>query len=122
MKRDDGSYSCDAWSKPEAPCTREPQVYGQTSLADIDQNSATCHGVAGHELETFSIERDEGRWSIVLQQQGTQAALLIINLGPTPIPASLSVMRFWRWGPAIEVHLSNIYLLPRAVSAPVISR
>ena len=78
------------------PGTREPQVYGQTSLAEIDHELRQRAMVAKHELETFQSNH-EGALVDCIQQRGTQAALLIINPGPTRIPALLSVMQFWRW-------------------------
>ena len=53
--------------------TREPQVYGQTSLAEIDQELRQRAMAAGHELETFQSNH-EGALVDCIQQRGTQAA------------------------------------------------
>ena len=76
--------------------TREPQVYGQTSLAEIDQELRQRAMAAGHELETFQSNH-EGRWSIVFSNGDAGGSAHHQSLGPTRIPALLSVMPFWRW-------------------------
>ena len=89
--------------------TREPQVYGQTSLAAIDQELQQRATAAGHELETFQSNH-EGALVDCIQQRGMQAALLIINPGAythTSIAIRDAILAVGV--PMIEVHLSNIY-------------
>lgn len=89
--------------------TREPQVYGQTSLAEIDQELRQRATAAGHELETFQSNH-EGALVDCLQQRGTQAALLIINPGAyTHTSIALRDAILAVGVPVIEVHLSNIH-------------
>jgi len=89
--------------------TREPQVYGQTSLADIDQELRQRAMAAGHELETFQSNH-EGALVDCIQQRGTQAAVLLINPGAythTSVAIRDAILAVGL--PVIEVHLSNIY-------------
>jgi 3-dehydroquinate dehydratase-2 len=89
--------------------TREPQVYGQTSLVEIDQELQQCALAAGHELETFQSNH-EGALVDCIQQRGTQAALLILNAGAythTSIAIRDAILAVGV--PVIEVHLSNVY-------------
>ena len=89
--------------------TREPQVYGQTSLAEIDHELQQRAMAAGHELETFQSNH-EGALVDCIQQRGTQAALLIINPGAythTSIAIRDAILGVGL--PVIEVHLSNIH-------------
>ena len=88
---------------------REPQVYGQTSLAEIDQDLRQRAMAAGHELESFQSNH-EGALVDCIQQWGTQAALLIINPGAyTHTSVAIRDAILAVGVPVIEVHLSNIY-------------
>jgi 3-dehydroquinate dehydratase-2 len=89
--------------------TREPEVYGQTSLAEIDHELRQRAMAAGHALETFQSNH-EGALVDCIQQQGPQSALLIINPGAythTSIAIRDAILAVGL--PVIEVHLSNIY-------------
>ena len=89
--------------------TRDPEVYGQTSLAEINQDLLQRATLAGHELETFQSNH-EGALVDCIQQRGTQAALLIINPGAythTSIALRDAILAVDI--PVIEVHLSNIH-------------
>src|SRR5919197_3252341 len=89
--------------------TREPQVYGQTSLAEINRDLLQRATAAGYELETFQSNH-EGALVDCIQQRGAQAALLIINPGAythTSIAIRDAILAVDL--PVIEVHLSNIH-------------
>ena len=89
--------------------TREPQIYGQTSLAEINQDLLQRATGAGYELETFQSNH-EGTLVDCIQQRGAQAALLIINPGAythTSIAIRDAILAVGL--PVIEVHLSNIH-------------
>src|SRR5262249_48031821 len=89
--------------------TREPQVYGQTSLAEINQDLLQRATMAGYELETFQSNH-EGSLVDCIQQRGAQAALLIINPGAythTSVAIRDAILAVGI--PVIEVHLSNIH-------------
>lgn len=89
--------------------TREPQVYGRTMLAEINQDLLQRATAAGYDLETFQSNH-EGALVDCIQQRGTQAALLIINPGAythTSVAIRDAILAVGI--PVIEVHLSNIY-------------
>lgn len=88
--------------------TREPQVYGQMALAQIDHELQQRATAAGHEVETFQSNH-EGALVDCIQQRGAQAALLIINPGAythTSIALRDAILAVDI--PVIEVHLSNV--------------
>ena len=89
--------------------TREPEVYGTTTLADIE---AVCDTRAkAHGLETVCLQsNDEGEMVNFIQAARTDASGLIINAGAyshtsVAILDALQAVEV----PIIEVHLSNIF-------------
>ncbi|MBL70469.1 MAG: type II 3-dehydroquinate dehydratase [Rhodobiaceae bacterium] len=89
--------------------TREPEVYGTTTLADIEAmcaNRAQKHG-----METLCLQsNDEGEMVNFIQTARTEASGLIINAGAyshtsVAILDALQAVEV----PVIEVHLSNIF-------------
>lgn len=89
--------------------TREPEVYGTTTLADIE---AMCAARAqAHGMETLCLQsNDEGEMVNFIQTARTEASGLIINAGAyshTSV-AILDALQAVE-APIIEVHLSNIF-------------
>ena len=89
--------------------TREPEVYGTTTLADIE---AMCADRAQmHGMETLCLQsNDEGEMVNFIQTARTEASGLIINAGAyshtsVAILDALQAVEV----PVIEVHLSNIF-------------
>lgn len=89
--------------------TREPDVYGTTTLADIE---AMCAARAKtHGLETLCLQsNDEGEMVNFIQTARSDASGLIINAGAyshtsVAIFDALQAIEI----PIIEVHLSNIF-------------
>jgi len=89
--------------------TREPDVYGTTTLADIE---AMCAARAKtHGLETLCLQsNDEGEMVNFIQTARGDASGLIINAGAyshtsVAILDALQAIEI----PIIEVHLSNIF-------------
>ncbi len=89
--------------------TREPEVYGTTTLADIE---AMCAARAKtHALNVVCAQsNDEGEMVNFVQAARTQAAGLIINAGAyshtsVAILDALQAVEI----PIMEVHLSNIF-------------
>ena len=89
--------------------TREPEVYGTTTLADIE---AMCAGRAKSlGLETVCLQsNDEGEMVNFIQTARNEASGLIINAGAyshtsVAILDALQAVEV----PIIEVHLSNIF-------------
>lgn len=89
--------------------TREPGLYGQTSLADINQLLQQQATAAGHVLDIFQSNH-EGLLVDYLQQHGVGAALLLINPGAyTHTSVALRDAILGVGLPVIEVHLSNVH-------------
>lgn len=89
--------------------TREPEVYGSTTLADIEAQCSTAAKTGGFTLD-FKQTNHEGELVDWVQQAGRQSAALIINAGAythtsVALHDALKSVRI----PIIEVHLSNIY-------------
>jgi len=89
--------------------TREPDIYGTTTLADIE---AMCAARAKtHGMETVCLQsNDEGEMVNFIQAARTQASGIIINAGAyshtsVAILDALQAVEV----PIIEVHLSNIF-------------
>lgn len=88
---------------------REQQIYGQTSLAAINQTLQECAQQAGHVLEIVQSNH-EGELVDWIQQHGPHAACLIIN--PAAYTHTSVAIRDAILAvniPAIEVHLSNVH-------------
>jgi 3-dehydroquinate dehydratase-2 len=89
--------------------TREPEVYGTTTLADIDASLAALGRELGWDVESFQ-SNGEGELVTRIQQAGARNAGILINPGAythTSVAirdaiASVSV-------PTVECHLSNIH-------------
>ncbi len=89
--------------------TREPGIYGQTSLAEINQRLQQEAEAAGHTLSAFQSNH-EGAIVDYIQQHRPQTDILIINAGAythTSIAIRDAILAVDL--PAIEVHLSNIH-------------
>ena len=88
---------------------REPEVYGTTTLADIEVMCAARAQM--HGMETLCLQsNDEGEMVNFIQTARTEASGLIINAGAyshtsVAILDALQAVEV----PIIEVHLSNIF-------------
>jgi 3-dehydroquinate dehydratase-2 len=89
--------------------TREPEIYGRETLADLEKRARTR--AAGHGLElVFRQSNHEGELVTWIQEARTEAAALILNAGAythtsVAILDALKVLSI----PSIELHLSNIH-------------
>jgi 3-dehydroquinate dehydratase-2 len=89
--------------------SREPHLYGSTTLADINQRLQQEASRLGHETECFQSNH-EGELIDWIQTHGRQADILILN--PAAFTHTSVALRDAILGvaiPVIEVHLSNIY-------------
>jgi len=89
--------------------TREPDVYGNETLADIEVKSLKRSDALGLQVE-FRQSNTEGQLVDWVQQARENIDFLIINAGAythTSV-ALLDALKFCDV-PVIEVHLSNIY-------------
>ncbi len=89
--------------------TREPGIYGATSLSEINHQLQQEAEAAGHTLRDFQSNH-EGTIVDFIQQHGAEADILIINPGAythTSVAIRDAILAVEL--PAIEVHLSNIH-------------
>ncbi len=89
--------------------TREPEIYGRQTLADVEAIVAERAAALGAEVRCFQAN-GEGAMIDWLQQEQKQADGLIINAGA--LTHSSIALRDAIAGaalPAIEVHISNVY-------------
>src|SRR5262249_36927317 len=88
---------------------REPEIYGRTTLADIDAMLATLGEELGVEVETFQSNH-EGELVTKIQQARGRCAALVINAGAYTHTSVALLDAILAVGlPAVEVHLSNLY-------------
>lgn len=88
---------------------REPQIYGRTTLADIDSMLIALGKELGVEVETFQSNH-EGELVTKIQQARSRCAALLINAGAyTHTSIALLDAILASDLPVVEVHLSNLY-------------
>ncbi len=88
---------------------REPEIYGKTTLAEIDQQIQSLAGQLGFEVRVFQSNH-EGEIVEAIQQARSWADGIIINpAGFTTTSVSVLDAIKGTGLPAIEVHLSNIH-------------
>ena len=89
--------------------TREPEIYGATTLSDIDALLTDQAKAAGHELSSMQ-SNDEGSLVTAIQKATKKIAYIIIN--PAAFTHTSVAMRDALAAvniPFIEVHLSNVH-------------
>jgi 3-dehydroquinate dehydratase-2 len=88
--------------------TREPHLYGHTTLADIDQDLRQAGEELGVAVETFQ-SNGEGALIDRIQQARLEAQALIVNAGGyTHTSVALRDALAAVGLPVIEVHLTNL--------------
>jgi len=86
---------------------REPELYGHTTLARIDERLVELGANAGHELQCFQ-SNSEGQLVDWVQQADGRADLLLLNPGAyTHTSVAIRDALLAVAVPAIEVHLTN---------------
>jgi 3-dehydroquinate dehydratase II len=88
--------------------TREPEVYGRTTLAEIDADLRTRADAAGHALESFQSNAEHALVERVQAARGDGTAFVLIN--PAAFTHTSVALRDALAAvalPFIEVHLSN---------------
>jgi 3-dehydroquinate dehydratase-2 len=89
--------------------SREPEVYGTTTLEEIDAMLSRAAAGAGHEIRSFQSNH-EGELIDKLQAAGGSVDGVIINPGGfTHTSVALRDAVQALAVPVVEVHLSNIY-------------
>jgi 3-dehydroquinate dehydratase-2 len=88
--------------------TREPHLYGHTTLADIDRDLAEAGDELGVKVETFQ-SNSEGALIDRIQESRGKAAALVVNAGGyTHTSVALRDALAAVGLPVIEVHLTNL--------------
>jgi 3-dehydroquinate dehydratase-2 len=88
---------------------RQPEIYGHTTLAQIDDALRERALAGGATVQAFQSNH-EGALIDFLQEHGTQADGIIINPGAlTHYGLSLRDALASLSAPIVEVHLSNVY-------------
>jgi 3-dehydroquinate dehydratase-2 len=103
--------------------TREPEIYGNTTLEQINDRLRAMAANRDCEVETFQ-SNSEGELINMIQKKGMEIDGLIVNLGAyTHYSIALRDAISALAKPTLEVHLSNIYTRETfrriSVTAPV---
>ena len=88
--------------------TREPEVYGHTTLADIDTGLVATATAAGHSLESFQSNAEHALVDRVQAARTDGTAFILIN--PAAFTHTSVALRDALAAvaiPFIEIHLSN---------------
>lgn len=89
--------------------TREPDVYGSTTLAAIEKSVAAVAGKLGHSLEAFQSNSEA---ELVDRVQGAAGHVEFILLNPGAFTHTSLALRDALLAvgiPFVEIHISNIY-------------
>lgn len=89
---------------------REPELYGRTTLAEIDADLRQRAQAAGHGLESFQSNAEHELVDRVQAARGDGTAFILVNPGAfthtsVALRDALAAVAI----PFIEVHLSNIH-------------
>lgn len=90
--------------------TREPGVYGATTLAEIDRQLADLGRAAGAQVESFQSNHEGALVDRIQQARGAGVGFIVINPAAfthtsVAIRDALAAVAV----PFIEVHLSNVH-------------
>lgn len=88
---------------------REPEIYGRTTLADIDQQLRALGDELGVAVETFQSNSEGAIVDRIQQARSEVGALLINPAGYTHTSVAIRDAVQAIAIPMIEVHLSNVY-------------
>jgi 3-dehydroquinate dehydratase-2 len=90
--------------------TREPDIYGHATLAEIDADLATQGAASGHEVEGFQSNAEHELIDRAQRARMDGTAFILINPGGfTHTSVALRDALAAAAIPFIEVHLSNIH-------------
>jgi 3-dehydroquinate dehydratase II len=90
--------------------TREPEVYGRTTLGEIDQKLVERAAQAGAELQTFQSNHEGALIDRIHAARGENIDFIVFN--PAAFTHTSVALRDALTGvgiPFIEVHLSNVH-------------
>jgi 3-dehydroquinate dehydratase-2 len=90
--------------------TREPEVYGRATLADVEADLRRLAGELGHRLETFQSNAEHALVDRVQQARAERVDFILINPGAlTHTSIALRDALLGVGIPFIEVHISNVF-------------
>jgi len=89
--------------------TREPEVYGSTSLAEIDGHMQSLGKELGCEIESYQSNHEGILIDRIQEARGTADGILINPAGLTHSSVSLRDALIASELPVVEVHLSNVF-------------
>lgn len=90
--------------------TREPHIYGSTTLTDIEQQLKTLASSMGHELEQFQCNAEHELLNRIHSARTDGTAFILIN--PAAFTHTSVALRDALSGvaiPFIEIHISNVH-------------
>jgi 3-dehydroquinate dehydratase II len=103
--------------------TREPNIYGKTTLDEIDRDLTGTGASLGLAVETFQSNHEGALVDRVQQARGRAAGMIVNAGGLTHTSVSLRDAIAAVKLPTVEVHLSNLYAREefrhRSMLAPV---
>jgi len=88
---------------------REPEVYGQTTLAEIDAELRRLAEQAGAALETFQSNHEGALIDRLQAARGAVQGVLVNPAGLTHTSVALRDALAAVEAPVVEVHLSNLW-------------
>ena len=88
---------------------REPEVYGRTTLAEIDESLATLGAELGVAVETFQSNHEGQLVDRIHAARGCVGAIVVNAGGFTHTSVALRDALAAADVPIVEVHLSNIH-------------
>jgi 3-dehydroquinate dehydratase-2 len=90
--------------------TREPGVYGNTNLRDLESQLTTLASASGHELQCFQSNAEHEIVNRIQQAKEDAVAFMLLNPGAfthTSIAMRDAILAVSI--PFIEIHLSNVF-------------
>jgi 3-dehydroquinate dehydratase II len=90
--------------------SREPEVYGATSLAEIEEQASACAKELGHELQCYQSNAEHELIDRIQAAAKEGVSFIIINPGAfTHTSVALRDVMLAVEIPFIELHLSNTF-------------